>query len=227
MSKISEAEGDALWALDKARAEIQDQPTDRIGRDPDTGEAFGYMSSALVEQVVTDALAAEHIETDLVGVEVIGATIASSWTWRCGAWRSKETRIQLPTIHGMSPRGMVTLQRKLYLSQLLRLRVAQDPAADVANAADVARVSVYDACRELLRAYTGRHRLDEAAVIEHLIAMPQPKGARLTYEMLAAPAIAFLYARLAAVTAGESVEWDPGATQHGIEELPGELGGAG
>lgn len=202
--KIGAAELTALGALDEARSELEAQETDRIGRD-ETGEAYGYMSSGLTERVATDALAAVDIEVDLEGVEVIGATVASSWSWRYGGWRSKVTRIQLPTAQGMSPRGMVTLGRKLFLIQLLRVRVAQHPAADVASAADSARGAVYDATRELFRAHVKRHKLDEAAALEAMTGVPQPHGSRLTYEMLPAQAIGWLYARLLMVIGGASV----------------------
>lgn len=224
MPVISPEERQALDALDVARMDMEPAEPDLVGRS-DTGEAFGYLSAAKLEELATRALERNGVEVDLDGVEVVGGVISTRWSWRCGAWRSTSTTIQLPMID-MGAAGHVTWAKKIFLKALLRVQVAGDPEADLANASDKARDVVFDATRELLRAYCRREGRDESMVIEASIGFRAQKGVATTIEMLPSQHVAMLYARLLlSIGPDVSVAWEPGRAPDGIEELPESMGG--
>jgi len=232
MPMISKEERQALDALDTARLETVAADADMVGR-AESGEAYAYLSAARVDEIAAVELGKVDIEWDLASVKVEGMAVSTEWTWRHDRWRSEPTTIHVRLMADMSAAGMVTLARKLYLRNLLRLRVEQDAEADLANAADGARDVVWEATRELLRAYCRRGKHDESRVISSMTGFQarDPHGAPsrvpVTFEMLPGQHVAMLYARLVMQVGPEtSKAWSAGATPDGVEELPESMGGS-
>lgn len=141
-----------------------------------------YLSAQLVDRVAGEKLEAYGIEVDFEGLELAqlgaGQVAKARFSWRRGNWRSPTTTIEvlldaeLPM--GSRATAALTTARKVYLRGLLCMQQSADSEGALNKSADIARVSVREATKRLLRSYAAKSRRAESAILR--MALPSRKA---------------------------------------------------
>jgi hypothetical protein len=166
----------AMEALTRARAGTQPVEPDGWAGDR------AYISAQRVDEVAGERLGENGIDVDFLGLELalIGAAhvARARFAWRHGRWVSPATTIEV-LLDGELPMGSrataaLTTARKVYLRGLLRMQQSPDPEAALNRSADIARVSVREATKRMLRAYAAKSKRAESAILR--MALPSRKA---------------------------------------------------
>jgi hypothetical protein len=171
-----QGERSAMAALMSARAGTQPiEPDGWAGDRP-------YLSAQLVDRVAGEKLEAHGIEVDFEGLELsqLGAShvARARFCWRRGRWRSPSTTIEV-LLDGELPMGSrataaLTTARKVYLRGLLCMQQSADPEGALNKSAAIARVSVRESTKRMLRAYAAKGKRAESAIIR--MALPSRRA---------------------------------------------------
>lgn len=219
----------ARMALADARRDAKPIEPDRWDRSD--GEVVGWASARLVEQVADELLERHGLDVIFDGATIQGNNYQTSWRWSWGSWTSSPTRVDVP-LEVERGRGAaaasaaVTTARKIYVRQLLRLKLAEDTEAEIGRAMDHARGAVFDAVAQALDAWCRRHKVAKDRAIRDFTGIVLPGDVEATVAMLHPYAIAMLWQRLLVQSPVASLKHDPGASPKMDDDLPEEMGGA-
>ncbi len=210
---LSQDELGALTALDLARQAMGQVVPDILERDGN--RLVSYASARAIEAAARPILRAHEIEVDLLGAKLVGGVaLACSWVWRCKAWRSEPVVIEIIIDRSGPPAAAcsaaISSSGKVFVRLLLRIQEADSDEAELARAHDDARDGMAPRVERLLRSYCKSARTDEATVLRTILGF-DPQGCVPTFQMLMAPQVAMLAARLMCQPGMPSKEWEPGS----------------
>lgn len=228
MPVIDEAELAALAQMDLARSLCEPIQPDRW--EGSGAKTVGIVTARKQADEVAPILEQAGIVIEFRGSKLIGATgLSTEWGWRHKAWRSPSETVQVlletrdRSASGAS-KAAVTTAKKIYVEQLLGLRVAEDAETELCHAHDSSREAARVSAQRLLKAYCRKTSCAESRVLVTLLGLHS--GHEWTFEQLMPVQVWILGGKLTALLGTEhSIKDNPGASPRLADDLPPALGG--